>query len=81
MKTILAFFAFCTLLSPQSFANADSTTVETNKKIETKKNILSVEDERLFNAGRLDETIVKPVYTTVEQVIFTEQVNQVKSED
>ena len=81
MKTILAFFTFCTLMSSQSFAIGDTATVETNKKIEVNKSILSTEDERLFNAGRLDETLIKPVYTSVEQVIFTEQVNRVKRKD
>ncbi len=80
MKTILAFIAFSFLASPQSFATADSTSVDTNEKIEV-KSILSAEDIVLFNSGRLNETIVQPVYSTVEQLIFTEQLNQIKRKD
>ena len=82
MKTILAFFAFSTLISANGIANADTTSVKSTKKVEVKdQGILSAADEQLFFGGRLGETVVQPVYTSVEQLIFSQQVKEVKKED
>lgn len=40
--------------------------------------ILSSELEQLFKNERLSEAVVKPTYTAAEQIIFTEQVKQLK---
>lgn len=40
--------------------------------------ILSPELEQLFKYERLSEAVVKPTYTAAEQIIFTEQIKQLK---
>lgn len=78
MKTILATFAFCTLMATAGTAATDSTSGTKTVKATTNQALLSAEDEKLFMDGRLDEKSIHPMYTTVEQVIFTEQVKNIQ---
>jgi hypothetical protein len=47
---------------------------------QVQKDILSPALEKLFNEERLNEAIVKPTYSVAEQLIFSEQVKQLKSQ-
>lgn len=79
MKTILATIAFCTLLASAGNAATDTTRTK-SVKATTNQALLSAEEENLFMNDRLFENRIQPMYTTVEQVIFTEQIKNVQKE-
>jgi hypothetical protein len=80
MKTIFATIAFCTLLA--SAGNAATDTTRTKKvKATTNQALLTAEEEHLFMNDRLNEKSIQPMYTTVDQVIFTEQIRNVQKKD
>jgi hypothetical protein len=78
MKTLAIAMVLFLATGFQSFS-AESNKENTTEKKQQPEAILSPELEALFFSGRLGETVVKPVYTEAEQVIFTEQVRQIKA--
>ncbi len=67
-------------LGGQSFASSEDK-VKPEVKETVKVEILSPEQEALFIEGKLSETVIKPIYTEAEQLIFTEQVKKMKNKD
>lgn len=80
MKTLIATLALVVFIGAQGFAEAD-TTKTAEKAVKQTRSILSPSQERLFETGRLNETMVQPIYTSVEQLIFTEMIKQTKEQD
>lgn len=78
MKTLFATLAMVVFLGAQSFAGTEDTTRVETKEFKSTKEILTPNQEILFKSGRLDETLVQPIYTSVEQLIFTEMVRRTK---
>ncbi len=79
MKTWMITLAMICLISGQSFASEG----EKNRKDakETKdRAILSPELDTLFFSQRLAEAVIKPVYSSTEQLIFSEQIKLTKKE-
>jgi hypothetical protein len=79
MKTHILTLVLVAFFGVQSFA-AEGKKEKKEAGKELNREILSPELEALFLSGRLGETVVKPVYTQAEQVIFTEQLSQLKKE-
>jgi len=79
MKALIAAFTLALMLGGQSFASGiSSEEVKTKKKSTEKRELLSPEMDKLFKEGKLAETIVKPMYTSTEQLINTEMIKKVK---
>lgn len=78
MKTLFATLAMVVFLGAQSFAGTEYTTRVATKEVKNSKEILTPAQEILFETGRLHETIVQPIYTSVEQLLFTEMVRKAK---
>lgn len=78
MKTITLIIALVATVANSAWAT------EPNKKntlkTEVHSEILTPALDTLFLNERLNEAIVKPVYTTTEQLIFSEQVKLLKQE-
>ena len=79
MKTLFATLAMVVFLGAQSFAGTEDTTRVAKKEVKNSKEILTPAQEILFETGRLNETIVQPIYTTVEQLVFTEMVRKTRN--
>ena len=77
MKTLIATVALVVFVGMQSFAGADTTRIA-KKEVTKTQSILTPAQEKLFETGRLNETIVKPVYSSVEQLLFTEMIRKAK---
>jgi hypothetical protein len=78
MKTLFATLAMVVFLGAQSFAGTEDTTRVAKKELKNSKEILTPDQEILFETGRLNETLVQPIYSSVEQLIFTEMVRKLK---
>lgn len=77
MKTFILSIVLMATFCGQSFAEDGGKSKKEVKK-ELNSQILSPELEKLFFSERLGETVVKPMYTSAEQLIFTEQIRQAK---
>lgn len=79
MKTTLITIAMVAVLATSGWATDDK---KANQLASTnKEQILSPELELLFKEDRLNEAIVKPIYTAAEQIIFSEQVKLLKAKE
>ena len=78
MKTLFATLAMVVFLGAQSFAGTEDTTRVATKELKNSKEILTPAQEILFKTGRLNETIVQPIYSSVEQLLFTEMIRKSK---
>jgi|GEM_PF-2717645 len=79
MKALIAAFTLALMLGGQSFASA--TTLEEGKikkKSNENRELLSPEMDKLFKEGNLGETIVKPMYTSTDQLVNTEMIKKAK---
>lgn len=79
MKALIAAFTLALMLGGQSFASAATSEEEkTKKKAIENRELLSPEMAKLFKEGKLAETVVKPMYTTTDQLVNTEMIKKVK---
>jgi hypothetical protein len=75
MKTMFTMMAVA--LTFAAIASTPDTTEATiTKKKSGSELVLTKEQDKLFATGRLNETVIPPLYTTVEQLIFTEQIKR-----
>ncbi len=81
MKTILTLIACCAIMYSQASTGVDTTKVEEKQSTKQTTTLLTAEEDKLFFEGGLDQKVIKPVYTTVEQAIFTAQIKQIKKDD
>lgn len=83
MKTLIATLTLTIVLGGQCFAIAD--TLADDKKIKKEKtenrDLLSPELDKLFKDGKLGETVVKPMYTTTDQLVNTELIKKAKKKE
>ncbi len=79
MKALIAAFTLALMLGGQSFASGISSEEgKTKKKSIENRELLSPEMDKLFKEGKLAETIVKPMYTTTDQLVNTEMIKKAK---
>lgn len=82
MKTLLGILIMAFCISTTGYAVTDTTRTKTKKakKTEQVKILLSPVEEKRFKEGNLGaaESTSIPLYSTVEQLIFSEQVRQTK---
>ncbi len=71
---LLLSFGLCATPIQSSHTEPDSSATKECKVEE--RSLLSPFQEELFFKERLQELVVKPVYTTVEQLIYTELLRQ-----
>jgi hypothetical protein len=82
MKTLILTILMMATLGGQSFAaGSDKIKTEAKSNANAKTEILTAEQEQLFEKGILSEEVVKPVYTEAEQLIFTEQLKTLKEKN
>ena len=68
MKALIATIMMVCVIGGQSVAFG-APSEEVKKKKTENRELLSKEQVKLFKEGRLNETVVKPVYTPTEQLI------------
>lgn len=79
MKALIAAFTLALMLGGQSFASGiPSDEGKTKKKSTENRELLSPELDKLFKEGKLAETIVKPMYTSTDQLVNTEMIKKAK---
>ncbi|MFT4770822.1 MAG: hypothetical protein ACI9CP_001087 [Cryomorphaceae bacterium] len=79
MKALIAAFTLALMLGGQSFASGISSDEgKTKKKSTENRELLSPELAKLFKEGKLAETIVKPMYTSTDQLVNTEMIKKAK---
>lgn len=82
MKTLLGILIMAFCISATGYAVTDTTRTKTKKakKTEQVKILLSPVEEKRFKAGNLGdaESTSTPLYSSAEQLIFSEQVRQTK---
>ena len=79
MKALIAAFTLALMLGGQSFASATpSGERKTKKKSSENRELLSPEMDKLFKEGNLAETIVKPMYSSTDQLINTKMIKMSK---
>jgi hypothetical protein len=80
MKTLIITSAALLATSAGCYAEGGVKTKKDTASHSAHTVILSPEQEVLFAEGKLNETVVKPMYTQTEQLIFTEQVRKTKKQ-
>jgi len=78
MKTRIIAALMAVLFGSASIASeAEKEATKAQSKLNTQ--ILSPEQELMFASERLNEMVVKPIYTEVEQMIFYQQIKILKA--
>jgi hypothetical protein len=75
MKALVAALTLAIILGGQIAASAN-TSEEDDLKKKQKREILSSEQDKLFKEGKLAETIVKPIYSSTDQLINIELIKK-----
>jgi hypothetical protein len=79
MKALIAALTVAMMLGGQMTALGIASEEEKTKK-QNNREILSSEQTKLFKEGRLAEAVVKPIYSSTDQLIYTEMIKKTKSE-
>jgi len=79
MKTWMITLVMICLITGQSFASEGAKNRKDAKEMKDRA-ILSPELDTLFFSQRLGEAVIKPIYSSTEQLIFSEQIKLTKKE-
>jgi len=77
MKALIATIMMVFVIGGHSVAFG-TPSEEVKKKNTENRELLSPEQVKLFKEGRLNETVVKPVYTSTDQLINRELIKKIK---
>lgn len=80
MKTLVAALTLAILLGGH-LAALGITSEEEKIKNQKNREILTIEEDKLFKEGRLHETVVMPIYNSAEQLFNTELIKMAENRE